>query len=172
MKNKISHFIEDKRGAGAIEQTIILLIFVALFCFTNDIILVAYKQYAISEVANKVTRRIAVQGGALASVPKNYQDADGEHYSTKQDIVDSLNEFLLGMDANIKKVSVINTKTNKRYELLNNGKASYPRIDYREKFHIIIEYEYEWSLVQNLFPTNPIQMHVDRFSVGEFNYDD
>lgn len=169
MLNKL---FKDKSGAGAIEQTIILLIFVMLFCFVYDIILVAYKQYAISEAANTITRVIAVQGGVLSQKPVGYQDATGKTYKTRKQVVDSLSEYLLGMDANLKALEITNTRTNKKVDLMDNNSAI--KIDYKDKFHIYIEYTYSWDLTQNIVPSlaKDAKAVVERYSVGEFNYDD
>lgn len=164
-------FLKDKNGAGAIEQTIILFIFVILFCFVYDIILVSYRQFAISEVSNKVTRLIALQGGVLTTKPLGYQDESGETYKTREDIIDSLEKYLINLDSNLQHVYVKNEKTGKEVDLMDNPIPI--KIDYKQKFHITIEYTYNWDLTKNVVPVaRDVQGYVERYSVGEFDYDD
>lgn len=167
---RLKNFINDKNGAGAIEQTIILFIFVILFCFVYDIILVAYRQFAISEASNKVVRLIAVQGGVTRTVPKGYQDEAGVTYKHADDIVKSLESYLLSLDSNLQHVYITNEKTGYTVDLCED--IADIKVDYKQKFEMKIEYTYNWDLTGNVIPVaHDVQGIVERYSVGEFDYD-
>lgn len=169
MKNN-KRFFNNKIGAAAIEQTIILLIFVMFICVVFDVILVSYRQYAVSEASNKIVRLLAVQGGSLNSHPDGYQDEEGSSYKTPTDITELVEDYLAGLNANLTGIIVENVTTGVRSDLVNGDNI---KISYRDRFKVNIKYTYEWELVKNVVPgLGEVNGYTNRYSVGEFNYDE
>jgi len=166
--------LRSKKGASVLEFAFGLLTFVLLVAFVVDVIIIANKQFVVSQTANEIVRQIAVQGGVMRTAPEGYQGGNNAYVDSGEMFVQLSENFrdagmsdrnwsmrLDGYDANGVRVQ--------SEDLSNRTNFS---VDYRDNFEFEIKYEYNWAIIGQLIP--PMRENRDvsqkRSSVSEFKY--
>lgn len=170
LKNKS----KSKKGASVLEFAMGLLIFVLLFAFAVDIIMITTKQHTVSQTANQIARQIAIQGGVKQSAPTGYPGGDKAYMDSKEMVVYLQEEF---KDAGI-------APTEWKLELEGFSPSGHPvgvrsltngtnfEVDYQNLFEFEIEYQYKWNIIGQIIPpmgkmSTSVQK---RSAISEFKY--
>ena len=173
MKRK---YLKNTKGMSTVEFVISFFVFILLFSFIFDLFFIAYRQYAISNEANKLIRVISMQNGALPTVPDNYPGG-ADNYLTTNEIYQRLDDkfkILGATDYSVKiKAEDESLPSGERVIVLPN--ATGIKTDYRNYIKIEIDYEYKWGLWSQLINKDlKGNMSVSRtgFAEYKFDYDD
>lgn len=174
LKNKIKR-LNNKKGSAMIEYTIGLLLLVTLVCFLFDVIIIAQKQYIVSQQANLLTRELAVQGGVLTTVPQGFHGNDINYIRSS--------EMYTAVKNNLEKAGISTTKGEWSVNIItytksgaiasNNNLSSSSNIkaDYGIPIDVTINFKYNWTLFSQIMPgLSQISANTSRHSVSEFKY--
>lgn len=147
---KFKNKLKSKKGAGAIEFTINMLIFVMLISIGYELIMVGYKYIQVSDYANDLVRTISIQGGIQTSAPAGFQGGSSgyENYNT---LIAKKNTFAKSVGVNPSDVDVTITYKNSSGILTTtnlNSKATI-KIDYLDSFEVKVDYTPNLELAQN-----------------------
>lgn len=87
------HKLKEKKGMSTLEFVICFMLFLTVFNFLADMMLICYKQYVVTSACTEMVRQIGTQGGISNTVPINYPGLD-RNYLTYKEInawIDDLN---------------------------------------------------------------------------------
>lgn len=166
--------LKSKKGSSVLEFAFGLLTFVLLVAFVVDVIIIANKQFVVSQTANDIVRQIAVQGGVMRTAPVGFQGGNNAYVDSGELFVQLSENFrdsgisdsnwsmrLDGYDANGVRVQSENLSNRTNFS-----------VDYRNNFEFEIKYQYNWVIIGQLIP--PMRANRDasqkRSSVSEFKY--
>lgn len=159
-------FIRNEEGMSTIEIVIGALIFIILFAFLFDLLVIMWKFSVVAHTNTEVARIAGLQGGALERAPDNYPGGDS-NYTTIRDINN--------MVSNKFKSAWINDGD---WEMtIGNGRVGRngvvaTRHDYMEEFTVKVEVDYNWGLMSSFLPGNLKQtISSERPAMGEWKYD-
>lgn len=179
MKDKIRTLIKkrlgNKKGSAMIEYTIGLLLLVTLVCFLFDVIIIAQKQYVVSQQANLLARELAVQGGVYPSVPQGFPGNDTNYIRTSEmysAVKNNLEKAGFSTTKGEWSVNVITyTKTGAIASNGTLGSTSSIKADYGIPIDVTINFKYKWTLWGQIVPgLSQISANTSRHSVSEFKY--
>jgi len=179
MKDKIRTLIKkrlgNKKGSAMIEYTIGLLLLVSLVCFLFDVIIIAQKQYIVSQQANLLARELGVQGGVYSTVPQGFPGSDtnyvrsSEMYNSIQKNLENAGFSTAKQEWSVKITTY--TKTGAVASSSNLGQSSQIKADYGIPIDVTITFKYKWTLWGQIFPgLSQITSNTSRHSVSEFKY--
>lgn len=179
MKNKIKAVIRkilgNKKGSAMIEYTIGLLLFVSLICFLFDVIIIAQKQYIVSQQTNVIVRDLGVQGGIYSVMPTGFPGTN-KNYITSGELYNGVKKHLedAGLSTSNKDWDVEIKTYNKSGSIaslstLDSSTKVYA--DYGTPIDVTIYYKYSWTLWGQIVPgLSEIKTSTSRHSVSEFKY--
>lgn len=179
MKDKIRTVINkrlsNKKGSAMIEYTIGLLLLVTLVCFLFDVIVIAQKQYIVSQQANLLARELAVQGGVSTRIPTGFPGNDTNYISSS--------EMYTAVKNNLEKAGFSTTKGEWSVNVVTYNKSggvasnstlssvSSITADYGVPIDVTINFKYKWTLWGQIVPgLSQISANTSRHSVSEFKY--
>lgn len=160
--------LKNKKGSSAIEVTIGLLVFILMFGFFYDLTIITWKFVVTTQVANSMSRVLAIQGGVMPYTPANFPGGD-KAYITSEELVENVREQLEGK-ANIENYTV----TINGVELDEGTNLS---IDYGQKIVVEVTSYYDWDIFSDFLPFGSYlsgkKIVAKRSSLSEFkfNYD-
>lgn len=165
---------KSKKGSSVLEFVMGLMIFVMLAGFVVDLVIIANKQFTVSQAANQLVRQISVQGGVKPSAPGGYPGGELAYMDARE-----MNQFLLeefngtGLKGSDWSMALKGFSPNGQAVSTNtlNSRTNF-EVDYRNLFEFEIEYDYNWTIMGQLVPllkdkTTVVQK---RSAVSEFKY--
>lgn len=147
---KLKHKIKSKKGAGAIEFTINMLIFVMIISIGFELIMIGYKYLQVSDYANTIVRTISIQGGIQKTVPAGFQGgADG--YKTYATLLKEKADFAKSIGAKNSDVVVKITYKNSSGTTVTSNITSEAtiKIDYLDSFEVTVDYTPKLEVADN-----------------------
>lgn len=163
--NFLRNFKKDKKGMTSIEVVIGVLIFVIIFSFLLDIMIVSWKFSVVAQTNTEVARITGLQGGALTSAPDGYPGGNSG-YITINKLNDLVSEKMktAGFKDSDWSMSIGSGGIG------SNGVRS-ARYDYQETFTTKLEAKYRWEFMSNWIPGNLEQtIRSKRISISEWKY--
>lgn len=150
---KKSKYLKSVKGASSVEFVIALTVFIFLFSFMFDLILLSYKQFAISTEANKLIRVLTVQSGTSSSMPSNYPGSYANYMNPTQ-MYDRITRKFdnLGIKKQDFTVKIKTQNDNGTEKIIVLPNSSGIKSDYKAYITIEINYKYKWNLWSQLIP--------------------
>lgn len=178
MFNKIKKIIANKKGMSTIEFAISLMVFIMLFSFIFDLILITYKQYAVAEQTTQMVRQIAKQSGCTNSTPYNFPGG-AENYYTTTELYNIMKKKMDNLNIPEGDWSVTIKTTDKSQPVQNQNRLfiltpthSGLNTNYGNYIAVETTYNYTWGLWSQFMPTKVKgQMVVERGAFAEYNHD-
>ncbi|MFI3211397.1 MAG: hypothetical protein R3Y64_10170, partial [Peptostreptococcaceae bacterium] len=147
---------------------ICIMIFMMIFCFMYDLILLTYKQYRISEETTSIARQISNQSGVLNSTPRNFPGGDGS-YNTTAEIRQQMQGVMDGLY--LKNWTMVVRSNSGGYANIASGNANLIT-EYREPITVEVTFQYNWTLWDSFLGTpKTITMNISRSGFSEYNHD-
>lgn len=177
MFKKIKKIIANKKGMSTIEFAISLMVFIMLFSFIFDLILITYKQYAVAEQTTQMARQIAKQSGCKNSTPYNFPGGAENYYTTTElyNIMKNKMNKLNIPESDWKVVIKTTDKTqpshlqDKKFTLTSNHTGW--NTNYRDYVAVETTYNYKWGLWSQFVPTVVKgKTVVERGAFSEYNH--
>lgn len=155
MYEKISK-LKSKKGMSTIEVVIGVLVFMLVFGFMLDLVMLTWKFNAIAQTNTQLARIAGIQGGILSSAPAHWPGGNGSYMSRSEMqsmVADSFSS------AGIRSGDYTIDLPNRRYE-------------YGETFETEITVDYEWEYMSMMLPGNFRQSITSvRPAMSEWKYD-
>lgn len=166
---KVIKKMKSKKGAAMVEFTIVLTLFVTIFCMGFDFIMFGYKYMSVSNYANDLVRVMSVQGGAASSVPRGFQGGSNS-YKTLAKIRSEKNVFAKTVGAKSDEVNIFvvyDGNAGQRQEL-NIDTITGFTVDYLVPFEIVIEYIPKLELLGNFGFSLKNRVRIVKVGVSEY----
>lgn len=165
---------KSKRGSSVLEFAFGLLTFVMLAAFVVDVVIIATKQFTVSQVSNELSRQIAIQGGVRQSAPAGFPGGQ-KAYVTSREMHAYIDEALRDTGISSSDWSMQMTGFSPdgySVQRVSLSDGSNFEVDYRNSFDFTIKYEYNWTIMGQLVPTmnSMREVHQKRGSVSEYKY--
>ncbi|HCL4480276.1 TPA: hypothetical protein N2D99_002364 [Clostridium botulinum] len=170
---KILRKLKDKKGSAMIEYCIGLFILVIFICFLTDVIIIAQKQFIVSQQANTLSRQLGIQGGIRTSAPIGYPGGE-RAYADSREVFDKLNKNFSNAGLKNSEWDIIlvayDKYGNESYRTNLNDRTIFT-VDYRGSMNINITYKYKWSIWGQIVPGLKEQTRTtNRHTISEFKY--
>ncbi|WCF11732.1 hypothetical protein NDS46_30780 (plasmid) [Paenibacillus thiaminolyticus] len=154
----------NRKGSMAIEIVYGCFLFLMVFSFAMDIVMLGWRFSVISQTNSYIARNVGLQGGVLRSVPDGYPGG--------KDAYLSVDELLEGIERNFEKAGIANEDykiTINDIPIVKGGSGL--KVDYRKEMQITVEVEYEWVFLSNFIPGELKNWITSKRSVmSEFKY--
>lgn len=165
---KLIRGAKDKKGVSSLEIVIGLLIFLIVFCFLLDLLILIWKFSVIAQTNTQVARIAGIQGGASTSPPAGYPGGSSNYIT-----ITELNKIVRDKfdSAGIKSTEWEARVGNGRIGRSGNTTAYH---DYKDDFTVEITVDYRWDFMSNILPGNLRQTIVSKrpaMSEWKYNYD-
>lgn len=169
MIKKIKERISNKKGMSTIEFAISLMVFILIFSYIFDLVLITYNQYSISEQTTQIARQIAKQSGCLRITPYNFPGGEKNYYSTTE-LYNIMNEKMTKLGITEDKWDIV-IKTNGKSFTLTPTSPGF-NTEYGEYISVETIYNYEWGLWSQFLPKAVEgKTVVNRGAFSEYNHD-
>lgn len=160
---------KNKKGVSSLEIVIGLLIFLIVFCFLLDLLILIQKFNVVAQTNTQIARIAGIQGGVLHSFPPSYPGGSS-NYINISEINNIVKEkfSLAGIKDNEWIVNIGNGKIGK------NGISATQKYDYKESFSTEIIVDYKWVFMSNILPGDlkqTIRSKRPTMSEWKYNYD-
>lgn len=172
--------LNNKKGSAVIEYTIGLLLLVTLICFLFDVLIIAHKNYIVSQQVNTMARKIAIQGGVLPKTPKGMYGGDG-NYFTGSKLIKGLNTTFNGAGIEKDEWSALFVSYDSHGNIVSslafdgedtNIPSKGISIDYGNGIDVSVTYSYDWTLFGQITGNkNKTTKTETRHVMSEFKYD-
>lgn len=167
MSSFIYKIKNDKRGVSSIEMVIAALIFLMLFSFMMDLLILSWKFNVVAQTNTMVARVAGIQGGIRSTAPRGYPGGNANYISSSEmtNIVrDKFNSAgIAARDYTFRVGSgrIGGTST--------SSSAAY---DYMSEFDTVVTVEYGWDFMSNFIPGElRNSMTSRRSTMSEWKYD-
>lgn len=158
--------LKNKKGASTIEIVIGLMIFILLFGFMLDLIVLTWKFNVVAQTNTQIARIAGLQGGIQSSAPNGWAGGNSSYISSSQmqrTVLDKMNSA--GIKPGDWTVRIGNGT-------ITSGSAGQSkRYDYLETFTTKVEVRYTWDFMSMMLPGNFSQsLSSERPAMSEWKY--
>lgn len=169
---KIKSSLKNKKGAGAIEFTINMFIFLMILSLGFELIMVGVKYMQVSDYANKLVRTIAIQGGVDTKVPSGFQGGSSG-YKNLNTLVREKNQFAksVGVDPNDLSVTIIRETSSGSKVSTNIESGTAVRLNYLESFEVKVDYKPKLEVLHNFGQSLNGILRRTKVGLSEYVYD-
>lgn len=157
---------KNKKGMTSIEIVIGMLIFIIVFSFLVDTVLIMWKFAVVAQTNTEVARITGLQGGARTSAPTGYPGGNNSYLTIHQ-----LNSLVND------KMKSAGFKDNEWSMTIGSGGrigangVSSVEHDYKQTFSTKLNAKYRWSFMSNWLPLNLEQtLTSKRMTISEWKY--
>lgn len=166
--------LKSKKGAGMIEFTYAMLLFLTLVIAGFEFFMMGYKYMTVSNFANELSSTVAKQGGIQTLAPKGYSSG-GTDYQTSGDIIKSINNLGAKIGQDVSDITVrvkYQPEGSNTFRTDNLTVASGIEIPYGNRFEITVGYVFRFELLNQITAlTDSYTIERTKGDVSQFEHD-